>query len=116
MFQTLEVHRLQVVGTSIVNQAPVEWDKTQGRRTGIVAHTFNARTWEAEESESLSLQPAWITERVPRQTELHKQNKTNPPNSKKLKPKPNQTKPKPKQKQKQGEQIKQSNATTHINP
>jgi hypothetical protein len=34
----------------------------------VVAHTFNPSTWEAETG-SLSLMPAWSTERVPEQLE-----------------------------------------------
>jgi hypothetical protein len=44
-------------------------------KPGIVVHTFNSSTWEAEESGSLSSRPAWSTEGVPGQSEprLHRE-------------------------------------------
>ena len=39
----------------------------------VVAHTFNHSTWEAEADGSLSLRPAWSTERVPGLSEIHKE-------------------------------------------
>jgi hypothetical protein len=49
---------------------------------GVVAHTFNPSTWEAEAGRFLSLRPAWTTKSVPGQPGLQrnpvskKQNKT----------------------------------------
>jgi hypothetical protein len=37
----------------------------------VVAHAFNPSTWEAEASGFLSSRPAWSTEWVPGQPELH---------------------------------------------
>ena len=42
-------------------------------KPGVVAHAFNPSTWEAEASGFLSLGPAWSTEWVPGQPELHKE-------------------------------------------
>jgi hypothetical protein len=39
----------------------------------VVVHTFNSSTQEAGTSESLSLRPAWSTERVPGQQRLHRE-------------------------------------------
>ena len=39
----------------------------------VVAHTFDLSTWEAEAGRSLSLRPAWSTERVPGQPGLHRE-------------------------------------------
>jgi hypothetical protein len=39
---------------------------------GMVAHTFNPSTWEAEAGGFLSSRPAWSTERAPGQTGLHR--------------------------------------------
>jgi hypothetical protein len=50
-----------------------------------VAHAFNPRTQEAEAGGSLSLRPAWSTQRVPGQPGLHKE--TLPRKKKKLKKK-----------------------------
>jgi hypothetical protein len=60
-------------------------------KPGVVAHAFNHSTWEAEAGEFLSSRPAWSTEWVPGQPELHKETL-----SRKTK-----TKTKQKQKQKQ---------------
>jgi hypothetical protein len=35
--------------------------KKVGIKPGVVAHTFNPSTWEAEAGEFLSLRPAWST-------------------------------------------------------
>ena len=40
---------------------------------GLVAHTFNPSTWEAEAGEFLSLRPAWSTEWVPGQPGLYRE-------------------------------------------
>ena len=39
----------------------------------VVAHTYNASTWEAEAGGFLSWSPVWSTERDPRQPELHRE-------------------------------------------
>jgi hypothetical protein len=52
----------------------------------VVAHAFNPSTWEAEAGRSLSWRPAWSTEWVPGQPELHRETLSHPP------PKPNKTK------------------------
>ena len=39
----------------------------------MVAHVFNPSTWKAEAGESLSLRPAWSTERVPGQPGQHRE-------------------------------------------
>jgi hypothetical protein len=62
-------------------------------KPGVVAHAFNPSTWEAEAGGFLSLGPAWSTEWVPGQPELHKEtlsqktNKQTKPNQKKKKKK-----------------------------
>jgi hypothetical protein len=38
-----------------------------------MSHTFNLRTWEAEAGWFLSLRPAWSTDQVPGQPELHRE-------------------------------------------
>ena len=38
---------------------------------GIVAHTFNPSTWEAEVGGSMSSRPAWSTGVAPEQLKLH---------------------------------------------
>jgi len=38
----------------------------------VVVHTFNPNTQEAEAGGSLSFRPAWSTEQVPEQPELHR--------------------------------------------
>jgi hypothetical protein len=59
----------------------------------VVAHAFNPSTWEAEAGGFLSSRPAWSTEWVPGQPELHRETLF-----RKTKPKPNQTEQtKPKQ-------------------
>jgi hypothetical protein len=40
---------------------------------GVVAHTFNPSTWEAEAGGFLSSRPAWSTEWVPGQPGLHRE-------------------------------------------
>jgi hypothetical protein len=40
---------------------------------GVVAHSFNPSTWEAEAGRFLSSRPAWSTERVPGQPGLHRE-------------------------------------------
>jgi hypothetical protein len=40
---------------------------------GMVGHTFNPSTWEAEAGEFLSSRPAWSTSRVPGQPGLHRE-------------------------------------------
>jgi hypothetical protein len=42
-------------------------------RPGVVAHTFNSSTREAEAGRFLSSRPAWCTEWVPGQPELHRE-------------------------------------------
>jgi hypothetical protein len=39
----------------------------------VVAHAFNPSSWEAEAGGFLSLRPAWSTEWVPGQPELHRE-------------------------------------------
>jgi hypothetical protein len=39
----------------------------------VVAHAFNPSAWQAEVFRLLSLRPAWSTERVPDQPELHRE-------------------------------------------
>jgi hypothetical protein len=39
----------------------------------VVAHAFNSSTWEAEAGGFLSSRPAWSTECVPGQPELHRE-------------------------------------------
>jgi hypothetical protein len=43
------------------------------REPGVVVHTFNPSTWEAEAGEFLSSRPAWSTEWVPGQPGLHRE-------------------------------------------
>jgi hypothetical protein len=38
----------------------------------MVIHVFNGNTWEVETGGSLSSSPAWSTEQIPRQSELHR--------------------------------------------
>jgi hypothetical protein len=40
---------------------------------GLVVHTFNPSTWEAEAGGFLSLRPAWSTERVSGQPGLYRE-------------------------------------------
>jgi hypothetical protein len=40
---------------------------------GVVAHTFNPNTWEAEAGGFLSSRPAWSTEWVPGQPGLYRE-------------------------------------------
>jgi hypothetical protein len=42
-------------------------------KPGVVVHTFNPSTWEAEAGGFLSLRPAWSTKWVPGQPELHRE-------------------------------------------
>jgi hypothetical protein len=42
-------------------------------KLGVVAHTFNPSTWEAEAGGFLSLRPAWSTEWDPEQPGLHRE-------------------------------------------
>jgi hypothetical protein len=56
--------------------------KKKKKRPGVVAHTFNPSTFEAEAGRFLSSRPAWSTKRVPWQPGLHREtlvskNKTN---------------------------------------
>jgi hypothetical protein len=39
----------------------------------VVAHTFNPSTWEAEAGRFLSSRPAWFTQQVPGQPNLHRE-------------------------------------------
>ena len=43
------------------------------REPGMVKHTFNPSTWEAEAGGALSLRPPWSTEQVPEQPGLHRE-------------------------------------------
>jgi hypothetical protein len=45
----------------------------QKKKSGVVAHSFNSTTWEAEAGRFLSLRPVWSTEGVPGQTGLHRE-------------------------------------------
>jgi hypothetical protein len=42
-------------------------------KLGVVMHTFNPSTWEAEADGFLNSRPAWTTERVPGQPGLHRE-------------------------------------------
>ena len=45
----------------------------KNKQLGMVAHAFNRSTWEAEAGRFLSSRPAWSTEWVPGQPELHRE-------------------------------------------
>jgi hypothetical protein len=47
--------------------------KNKYKQLGVVVHTFNPRTLEAEVGEFLSSRPAWSTELVPGQPGLHRE-------------------------------------------
>jgi hypothetical protein len=50
--------------TKVVRQTVRHYIKKQSKmRRSVVAHTSNPSTWEAEAGESLSLRPAWATQR-----------------------------------------------------
>jgi major histocompatibility complex class I len=49
----------------------------------VVAHTFNPSTQEAEAGRFLSSRPAWSTESVPEQPELHRETLSQNNNNKK---------------------------------
>ena len=49
-------------------------EKEMDSQPGVVAHTFNPSTGEAEAGGSLSSRPAWSTEQVPGQPGLHRGN------------------------------------------
>jgi hypothetical protein len=51
----------------------------------VVAHAFNPSTWEAEAGGFLSSRPAWSTEWVPGQPELHRETLSRKTKNKKIK-------------------------------
>jgi hypothetical protein len=57
-------------------------------RGGVVEHTFNPSTWEAEAGRSLNLRPAWSTERIPGHPELHRETLSQKTKQNKKKPTP----------------------------
>jgi hypothetical protein len=55
----------------------LEWGRSRrvqnpAVKPGMVAHTFNPSTWEAEAGGFLSSRPAWSTELVPGQPGIHR--------------------------------------------
>ena len=79
------------------NQKYFDHIKTVSYEPGVVAHTFTPSIWGAEAGGSVSLRPAWSTEGVSGQPELHrnnlprktKQNKTSKLKTNKKNKKPN---------------------------
>jgi hypothetical protein len=59
---------------------------------GVVAHAFNPSTWEAEAGGFLSSRPAWSTEGVPAQPELHRETLSQKKQKQKQTKKPNKQK------------------------
>jgi hypothetical protein len=57
---------------------------------GVVAHTFNPSTWEAEAGEFLSSRPAWSTKSFPGQPGLYRETLSQNNNNNNNKPKTNQ--------------------------
>jgi hypothetical protein len=56
-----------------VSPVPIVSFKNIASEPGMVVHTFNPSTWEAEAGEFLSSRPAWSTEWAPGQPGLHRQ-------------------------------------------
>jgi hypothetical protein len=73
---------------------------------GVVVHTFNPRTWEAEAGRFLSSRPAWSTKWVPGQPGLHRETLSQNKQTNK------QTN---KQKQNKTKKTKQKSAVFHFN-
>jgi hypothetical protein len=64
---------------------------------GVMAHTFNSSTWEAETDEFLSSRSAWSIERVPGQSGLYRETLSRGKKQKNKKHQKNKTKTKTKQ-------------------
>jgi hypothetical protein len=62
-----------LVGTNQINYLISLSKKKRGSQPGVVVHTFNPSTWEAEAGGFLSSRPAWSTEWVLGQPGLHRE-------------------------------------------
>jgi hypothetical protein len=55
------------------NSSFLKYRKAKRQKPGVVAHSFNPSTQEAEAGEFLSLRPVWSTEWVPGQPGLQRE-------------------------------------------
>jgi hypothetical protein len=109
---TIITNNIKYLGVTLTNQVKDLYDKNLNSQQGVVAHTFNPNTWEAEAGRFLSSRLAWSTKRVPGQPGLYRENlskKNKEPNQTKTKQEA-KSKPKPKQSKAKQSKAKQSKA------